>query len=900
MQPAHITSGARKCPKCGTELHDGVLGGQCPACATRLVCQTDGAGETAVLLAADGKPRVPTDVVPLRYFGDYELLGEVGRGGMGIVYKARQLSLHRVVALKLITPEQLAFPKAVERFHTEAEAAALLDHPNIVPIYETGERDGRHYFSMKLIEGQSLALRMADLRLPSVDSKAARPDASPLPGGEGRGEGGHSAYSKSAIRHRQSAIASLLAKVADAVHYAHQRGILHRDLKPGNILIDAAGEPHVTDFGLAKLVEGDSSLTLSGEVLGTPAYMAPEQAAGNAKQMTTAADIYSLGVILYELLTGRTPFRGESPVETLHALLYTEPEAPRSLNRAVPRDLETLCLKCLEKEPARRYTSARALAEDLRRFVNDEPVQARPIGPAGKAWRWCRRKPALAATSLVLLIVLALGLAGILWEWQRARQNALIVGENLYAANMNVVQQAWDQNNIDRLRQLLIDTQDSPYRGFEWYYWQPLTHLSLKTLRGHLGGVASVVFSPDGRWIVTGSEDKTAKVWEVASGQELLTLKGHSDGITSVAFSPNGQRIVTGSWDATAKVWEAASGRELLTLQGPRAAISSVGFSPDGQRIVTGSVDATARVWDAASGKELLTLKGHSGWIWSVAFSPDGQRIVTGSFDRTAKVWEAARGRELLSLTGHSGGIWSATFSPDGQRIVTGSCDCVARVWETARPEQVAAWQEEERAAAQYLAALQRERTAERERQSVARARESIKQWLILAPIHLATGQSGAEGLDIEQIEGEAQLRPQAGESRSIGGRELKWREVALQDYEDNVINFNAILGQVTDYSVAYAVCYLQSETEQRGLRMLVGSQEEAKVHLNGKQVYKAPIPHGIFAVEDTVPDLALNAGLNVLVFKVVTETRRWKGSIRFTNAAGEPVKGIRVTLTPR
>jgi hypothetical protein len=292
----------------------------------------------------------------------------------------------------------------------------------------------------------------------------------------------------------------------------------------------------------------------------------------------------------------------------------------------------------------------------------------------------------------------------------------------------------------------------------------------------------------------------------------------------------------------------------------------------------------------------LLTLKRHSGEIPSVAFSPDGQRIVTGSYDQTAKVWEAASGKELLTLKGHSSYVKAVTFSQDGQRILTGSSDETVRVWKATRAEHVAAWQEEERAADLYLTGLQRERTAEQERQRIARARDSIKQWLVLAPIALATGESGAEGLDIEQIAGEGQLRPTAGEARSIGGVEVKWRQVALEDY---VIDFNALLGRETTQSVAYAVCYIRSEAEQRGLRMLVGSEDEAKAYLDGKQVYKAPAPHGRIGVQDTVPDIALNAGLNVLVFKVVNDLLAWKGSIGFTDAQGNPVRGIKVTLDP-
>ena len=261
-------------------------------------------------------------------------------------------------------------------------------------------------------------------------------------------------------------------------------------------------------------------------------------------------------------------------------------------------------------------------------------------------------------------------------------------------------------------------------------------------------------------------------------------------------------------------------------------------------------------------------------------------------------MWEAASGRELLTLRGHSAAIFSVAFSPDGQRIVTGSVDQTAKVWEAARGEQFAAWQEEERAAAEYLAGLQRERTAEHERQRIARAGDegAIKRWLILAPIALATGQSSEDGLDVEQIEGEGRLRPKAGKGPIIGSGELTWQEVVLEDY---VIDFNVILGHRTTYSVAYAVCYIRSEAEQHGLRMLVGSDDTAKVYLNGKQIHKYPFQRWLVADEDAVPDIALNTGLNVLVFKVVNGVLDWKGSIRFTDAPGNPVKGITVTLDP-
>jgi tetratricopeptide (TPR) repeat protein/predicted Ser/Thr protein kinase len=352
----------------------------------------DNDGGTIASAVSPGSPRRrpnQTDL-PTGSFGDYELFGEVARGGMGVVYRARQKSLNRIVALKMILAGQFAGPDEVRRFRAEAEAVALLDHPHILPVYEVGDRDGRHFFAMKFVDGGSLAGAVKKL---SGEPRAAL---------------------------------ELLVKVCKAVHFAHQRGILHRDLKPANVLLDRDGTPFVADFGLAKWLEGDDSQTMTGTVVGTPSYIAPEQARAE-RPLTTAADVYSLGAILYELLTGRPPFRGDSTLATLQMVQEEDPVRPTDITPTLDRDLETIALKCLQKDPARRYGSAQALADDLNRWLRGEPIAARPVTASERAMKWARRRPAVAALTVALGVVTiasVIGLVGMFRQSEARRVEA--------------------------------------------------------------------------------------------------------------------------------------------------------------------------------------------------------------------------------------------------------------------------------------------------------------------------------------------------------------------------------------------------------------------------------------------------------------------------------------------
>src|SRR5437588_7377909 len=383
-----MISALRRCPKCGLEIPADAPEGGCPGCLL----------ESGLNLLAAEEEKATSDLTPKHHatksqrfaemlgeLGDYELLEEVGRGGQGVVFRTRQKSLNRIVALKVIGLGQWATKAHLKRFRLEAEAAASLDHPCIVPIYEVGERDGQCYFSMKFIEGGQL----------------------------------DEVVKQTPMSIRQAV--ELIAKVARTVHYAHEHGILHRDIKPGNILLDQKGEPHLTDFGLARLVESESSVTQTLDVLGTPSYMAPEQALGNNAAVSSATDVYGLGAVLYQLLTGHPPFAGGATYETIKLLLDTEPRQPRLLNPKIDRDLSTICLKCLEKDPKRRYSSALALAEDLERWLRHEPIQARHTGVFARGGKWVRRNPT-SALLVASLVGLAAAAGWIVWKSEFIRQ----------------------------------------------------------------------------------------------------------------------------------------------------------------------------------------------------------------------------------------------------------------------------------------------------------------------------------------------------------------------------------------------------------------------------------------------------------------------------------------------
>jgi WD40 repeat protein/tetratricopeptide (TPR) repeat protein len=621
----------------------------------------------------------------------YDLLGEVGRGGMGVVYRARQAKLGRVVALKMILSGAHAGEADLARFRTEAEAIARLLHPNIIQIYEVGDSEGLPYFSLEFCGGGSLERKLGGTPLPSAEA------------------------------------AALVETLARAMQTAHDKGIVHRDLKPANVLLAEDGTPKITDFGLAKKLD-EASNTASGAVLGTPSYMAPEQAGGRTAEIGPATDVYALGAILYECLTGRPPFRAPTALDTLMQVFSDEPVRVRQLQPQTPRDLETVCLKCLEKSPPKRYPTARDLADDLRRWREGEPVAARPAGLVERGWRWARRRPAAAAlVGVIAAATLALGIMGVFYN-ARAQFLLAEVGErqaavdrakdDLQKQRAEAAEHMGHVNTADGLRHLdqgdwgealllfaeaLRADGDDPYRR-EMHRVRVGNVLRrfprLVKVFEHPSGLAGGLFSPDGHLVLL-LHERTARLWDPLKGEPPGEPLAHEGNVTRGAFSADGRRVVTLAVlpgdRCQVSVWDTTDGRRIASWQVDRQQ-SDLAVSADGRRVVTAGADAktgkgVARMWEADSGRSLFDLP-HENRVEAVSYSPDGKRILTAAEDQTARVWDAQTGQPVTAPLTASGQLFCAVFSPDGGRVLAGglSDDAeggTATVWDVDTGERI-------------------------------------------------------------------------------------------------------------------------------------------------------------------------------------------------------------------